>query len=88
MNIPFRKLTAVSTIVVLSGCAATGENIQANVYKAGQVNQTQEAKTVQILAVLPAKIEVDNKFQALQLAVWRTIIQERLLLAEQLLVVL
>lgn len=63
MNNNFKKLTVVSAIIALSGCAATGENIQANVYKAGQVNQTQEAKTVQILAVLPAKIEVDNKDQ-------------------------
>ena len=37
--------------------------MQANVYKAGQVNQAQEAKTVQILAVMPAKVEVDNADQ-------------------------
>jgi outer membrane lipoprotein SlyB len=63
MNITYQKVTATIAIVALSGCAATGENLQANVYKAGQVNQTQEAKTVQILAVLPAKIEVDNADQ-------------------------
>lgn len=57
------KITAAVTIVALAGCAATGENLQANVYKAGQVNQTQEAKMVQIIAVLPAKIEVDNADQ-------------------------
>ncbi len=48
------------TAMTLSGCATTGEGLQANVYKAGQVNQVQEAKTVKILAVLPAKVEVDN----------------------------
>ena len=63
MNTTLNKIAAISIIVTLSGCAATGENLQANVYRAGQVNQTQEAKTVQILAVLPAKIEVDNAAQ-------------------------
>lgn len=57
------KIAAAVAIISLVGCAATGENLQANVYKAGQVNQTQEAKTVQILAVMPAKIEVDNADQ-------------------------
>lgn len=60
------KLTFLPVIIgsmIVAGCAATGEQYQANVYKAGQVNQVQEAKTVQILAVLPAKIEVDNESQ-------------------------
>jgi outer membrane lipoprotein SlyB len=55
--------TVISIVIasmVLTGCATTGEGLQANVYKAGQVNQVQEAKTVKILAVLPAKVEVDN----------------------------
>jgi outer membrane lipoprotein SlyB len=54
--------TALGLVVIslLAGCVATGQQYQANVYKAGQVNQVQEAKTVEILAVLPAKIEVDN----------------------------
>lgn len=63
MSKTLNKVAAIATIAALTGCAATGENLQANVYKAGQVNQTQEAKTVQILAVMPAKIEVDNKEQ-------------------------
>jgi outer membrane lipoprotein SlyB len=56
-------LPALISAIIVTGCAATGEQYQANVYKAGQVNQVQEAKTVQILAVLPAKIEVDNTSQ-------------------------
>ncbi len=52
----------VSTLF-LFGCAATGENLQSNVYKAGQVNTAQAAKVVNILAVMPAKIEVDNAQQ-------------------------
>ncbi len=57
------RVVAIATIATMTGCAATGENLQANVYKAGQVNQVQEAKTVKILAVMPAKIEVDNADQ-------------------------
>lgn len=56
------KKTASLCVVamVLSGCAATGEQYGANVYKAGQVNQAQTVRTVQIMATVPAKIEVDN----------------------------
>lgn len=55
------KKTAIFCLVVmLTGCATTGEQYGASVYKAGQVNQAQSVKTIQILAVVPAKIEVDN----------------------------
>lgn len=56
------KKTAIVCVVamILSGCAATGEQYGANVYKAGQVNQAQTVRTVQIMATVPAKIEVDN----------------------------
>lgn len=57
---------AVATILTISGCAAPGQQHRANVYKAGQVNQMQEAKMVNILAVLPAQIEVDNSEQKKQ----------------------
>lgn len=50
----------IACLSLLSACQATGEQYAANVYKAGQVNQKQDAKTVKILAVMPAKIEVDN----------------------------
>jgi len=52
--------TSLIACIAITGCSATGEQYQANVYKANQVNQVQKAKTVQILAVMPAKIEVDN----------------------------
>ncbi len=57
------SLTAIAFILssmVVTGCSNSGEQYQANVYKAGQVNSRQAAKTVKILAVMPAKIEVDN----------------------------
>lgn len=53
-------MTSLATCIAITGCAATGEQYQANVYRVGQVNQVQQAKTVQILAVMPAQIEVDN----------------------------
>jgi outer membrane lipoprotein SlyB len=53
-----------SIIILLSisiqGCA-TGANLQSNVYSAGEVNQRQEAEVVEILAVLPAKVQVSNE---------------------------
>jgi outer membrane lipoprotein SlyB len=47
-------------VISIQGCA-TGENMQSNVYRAGEVNQRQEAQVVEILAVLPAKVEVSNE---------------------------
>jgi len=57
-------------MMILVGCQTPGENLKANVYRADQVNTAQEAKVVNILAVLPAKIEADNtqQKQAAQLA--------------------
>ncbi len=61
-----KKLITISALIALSGCAATGENLKGNVYKAGQVNSSQNARTIKITAVLPAQIEVDNSKQQKQ----------------------
>lgn len=56
-----KALIALSITLLVTACQVpTGENLGANVYKSNQVNQKQEAKTVNILAVVSAKIEVDN----------------------------
>lgn len=55
-----KKLCLIGLIAFVTGCAATGENLQANSYSASQVNTAQETTAVQIVSVLPAKIEVDN----------------------------
>lgn len=47
------------SVLALTGCA-TGDNYKSNVYRGGQVNQAQSARTVQILAIMPAKVEIDN----------------------------
>lgn len=44
-----------------AGCATPGQENQANVYDASQVNQRQAVKTVNILAVFPAKVKVSNE---------------------------
>lgn len=46
--------------VAVAGCQAPGANLQANVYRANQVNSRQDAKVINVLAVMPAKVEVDN----------------------------
>lgn len=57
-------------MLALAGCQAPGENLRSDVYRADQVNSAQEATVINILAVLPAKIEADNtqQKQAAQLA--------------------
>lgn len=59
MNMKNTLLCVVITSL-LSGCAANSAQLAANAYSANQVNQKQEAKTVQIISVLPAKVFVDN----------------------------
>lgn len=58
-------LIAGASALSLSACTQPGADLQANVYQAGQVNQAQVANVVDILAVLPAKVEVtDNQQRA------------------------
>jgi outer membrane lipoprotein SlyB len=52
--------TGLLAVALLSGCQTPGQELGANVYNAGEVNSRQEAETVQILAVLPAKVQVSN----------------------------
>lgn len=61
-----QKIITTLAIIAMSGCATTGENLKGNVYKAGQVNAAQAARTIKITAVLPAQIEVDNSKQKQQ----------------------
>ena len=58
-----KKIITALSVLSLVGCAATGENLRSNVYKAGQVNTAQAARAIKIIAVLPAQIEVDNSEQ-------------------------
>jgi outer membrane lipoprotein SlyB len=51
---------ALMAVLLTSACQTPGANDQANVYGENQVNTQQAAKVIQILAVFPAKVQVDN----------------------------
>ena len=46
--------------LVLSGCANDGTAYRADTYSVGQVNQVQEVRTVEIIAINPARVAVPN----------------------------
>jgi len=50
---------AIATLI--TGCQSTGEQYQADVFDATQVNTQQEAKTVKIVTVSATKIKVSNE---------------------------
>ena len=43
-----------------TGCASDGSLYRSDVYTAPMVNQAQEVKTVEIIAVVPARVAVTN----------------------------
>jgi outer membrane lipoprotein SlyB len=51
---------AISGFGLLTACQQPGADLAANVYQADQVNQSQDAKIINILSLSPAKIEVSN----------------------------
>jgi outer membrane lipoprotein SlyB len=59
-HITMKFVGAATAVLFITGCTATGQQHRADVYKAGQTNTAQEAKTVNIVAISPAQIEVDN----------------------------
>lgn len=63
MNKKIAAIGALAGVLMLAGCANDGTAYRSDVYWSGQVNQAQEVKTVQIIAVMPARITVDNRYQ-------------------------
>ncbi|MBV9249299.1 MAG: hypothetical protein JO227_08660 [Acetobacteraceae bacterium] len=51
---------AVTSVLSLAACAQPGTEAGANVYSEAQVNTRQQAGVVNILAVMPAKVQVSN----------------------------
>lgn len=49
-----------ATSLALAGCAADGQRYRADTYSTAGVNRAQEVTTVEILAINPAKVAVDN----------------------------
>jgi outer membrane lipoprotein SlyB len=56
----FKIASALTAIALITGCAATGEQHKANVYRAGQLNQAAKSEIIQIKLIMPAQVEVDN----------------------------
>ena len=63
MKTKLALIGAVTAALLTAGCANDGTAYRSDVYWAGQVNQAQEVKTVQIIAVMPARITVDNRYE-------------------------
>ncbi|MEZ9997900.1 hypothetical protein [Vibrio sp. 10N.261.46.A3] len=53
-------IALVTTSLFITGCQTTGESHKASTYTAAQLNTKQSAKTIEIIAVLPAKVTLDN----------------------------
>ncbi len=60
MNLSQRSVVIISSFLLLSACQQPGANLAANVYQADQVNQSQDAKVINILSLSPAKVQVSN----------------------------
>lgn len=53
-------VAAAAAVLTLSGCANDGTRYRADTYSASQVNQMQEVRTVEIIAINPARVAVPN----------------------------
>lgn len=53
-------ISAALVAALLAGCATDGSMYRSDVYTAGQVNQMQEVRTVEIIAVQSARVAVGN----------------------------
>jgi hypothetical protein len=62
-SILMKKTIALSllSVIIMTGCQTTGEKYKASSYEVSALNQKQEAKTINIIAVTAAKVTVDNK---------------------------
>lgn len=61
MRNKFLPLTLLCAALIASGCAAnSGRQYRADVYNPAAVNRAQEVKTVEIIAIQPAQVVVDN----------------------------
>ena len=59
-----KKILASAVLALtlaLSGCVSDGNSYRSDVYRANQVNQAQEVRTVEIIVINPAQVEVSNR---------------------------
>lgn len=55
------RAISFASLITLAACVDPGATHKANTFKAGEVNKRQEVKTVTIMAITAAKVEVSNK---------------------------
>ncbi len=53
-------LIALAAATVLTGCQTSGDMYRSDVYMQNQVNQAQQVQTVEIIAIQPARVAVNN----------------------------
>lgn len=53
-------LIALASMLVLTGCQTSGDMYRSDVYMQNQVNQAQQVQTVEIIAIQPARVAVNN----------------------------
>lgn len=53
-------LIALTSMLVLTGCQTSGDMYRSDVYMQNQVNQAQQVQTVEIIAIQPARVAVNN----------------------------
>ncbi len=58
-----KKITIATVVgsMILAGCATPGMENRADSYSATEVNQRQEVRTIEILTILPARVQVSNE---------------------------
>lgn len=49
-----------ASALILSGCQTSGDIYRSDVYGSNQVNQAQQVQTVDIIAIQPARVAVNN----------------------------
>jgi outer membrane lipoprotein SlyB len=54
------KLLVIVSIIGLSGCAASGAKYRSSSFDSSQINQQIPAKVIEVMSVMPAKINIDN----------------------------
>lgn len=54
-------LLPLSAALILTGCQTSGDMYRSDVYGSNQVNQAQQVQTVEIIAIQPARVAVNNQ---------------------------
>ena len=55
-----KLLVPAVALFALAGCQTNGDMYRSDVYGSNQVNQAQQVQTVEIIAIQPARVAVNN----------------------------